>query len=685
MDFTIINRILNLKSFRLNVWIGLFSLLAMIPQAMSANRLLDVQYHAVVDHQLEIEFLFENDIAVPTSDMKANPAKLELHFADSVSDLGKDSILIDKVGVDGLQVEQQGSSLHLTLAMEQVLPYQGRVIGNRYRLTVNDAVQKSDQNQQTTQSFVNSIKNIDFKRSQSGGSELIVEFNNRSIAVDIEQVGAKLEVKFFNTEINDDLLYIVDVNDFDTPIKSFETFRDDLISRVMVDVDGEYEYRYNQEGNTLRLNVDKVVREAAIKKEKTYSGKAFTLNFQNISVRTALQIIADMNQFNLIVSDTVEGDITLRLDQVPWDQALDLILQTKGLGKRIEGNILMVAPAEELAIRESQQLKNKQEVEKLAPLFSEYIQINYAKAINIASLLKNEDSSLLTKRGSVAVDERTNTLLVKDTADTIESVHRLVKIIDVPIRQVEIEARVVTVRDNVAEDLGVRWGFSDQQGRDGTSGSLEGANAIANGRIPSLSDRLNVNLPARNDNAAGIAFHVAKLADGTLLDLELSALEQEDKAEIVASPRLTVSNQQKGYISQGIEIPFVQATSSGATSVTFKPAVLLLEVVPQITPDNRVILDLKITQDSRGETVPTAVGDAVSIDTQRIGTQALVKNGDTIVLGGIYQRNLINNVSKVPILGDIPYLGYLFRNTQEKNERRELLIFVTPKIVTYQL
>ncbi|MBE8167023.1 MAG: type IV pilus secretin PilQ family protein, partial [Shewanella sp.] len=478
---------------------------------------------------------------------------------------------------------------------------------------------------------------------------------------------------------------IVDVKDFDTPINSFETFRDDLTTRILIDVDGDYDYYYNQEGNTLKLNVDKKQIVSVIKEDKTYNGKTFSLNFQNISVRRALQIIANFNNFNLITSDTVEGDITLRLDDVPWDQALEKILQIKGLGKRLDGNILMIAPAEELAIRESQELKNKQEVEELAPTYTEYIQINYAKAAVIAELLKNEDSTLLTKRGSVSIDERTNMLLLKDTVESIENIHRLVKVIDIPIRQVLIEARVVTVRDNIAQDLGIRWGFSDQQGNDGSSGTLIGADKIANGIIPSLDERLNVNLPARNNNAASIAFHVAKLADGTLLDLELSALEQEDKAEVVASPRLLASNQQKSYIEQGVEIPFVQSTSSGATSVTFKKAVLLLEVTPQITPDNRIILDLRITQDSKGETVATAVGNAVSIDTQRIGTQALVKNGDTIVLGGIYQQQIVNNVNKVPILGDIPFLGYLFRNTQQKNERRELLIFVTPKIIEPQL
>lgn len=684
MEFSVIKHFRFTMRKAVNLSLFLMSFMVFAPNAFSANKLLEVKYHAVVDHQLEVEFIFEDDIAVPQVSTQADPAQLSLQFSDSVSETKKSGFNIDKVGVKELTMHQKATSLNIVIGLDKIRPYQARVIGNRYRLTINDAIRQKSTT--VANDYINNVKNIDFKRSQTGGSELIVKLSNRSIAFNVEQVGAKLELKFYNTEINEDHLYIVDVNDFDTPIKSFETFREDLTTRILVDVAGTYGYTYNQDGNTIKLFVDEKAPEIVVQEEKVYKGKEFSLNFQNISVRAVLQIIAEMNSFNLIVSDTVQGDITIRLDDVPWDQALDLIMQTKGLGKRIDGNILMVAPSEELAIRESSELKNKKEVEDLAPLYSEYIQINYAKAEDLAALFKNDDSSLLSKRGTVAVDSRTNTLLVKDTADTIENVARLVKILDIPIKQVLIEARVVTVRDNIAEDLGVRWGFTDQQGRDGTSGTIVGSDQISNGIIPSISDRLNVNLPAPSDiRPASIAFKIADFADGTLLDLELSALEKEDKAEIVASPRLLTSNQTAGYISQGVEIPYVQAASSGATTVTFKPAVLSLKVTPQITPDNRIILDLEITQDSRGENVQTPTGTAVSIDTQRIGTQALVKNGETIVLGGIYQQQVIDNVNKVPLLGDIPFLGYLFRNTQKRNERRELLIFVTPKIVTEEL
>ncbi|GGM89286.1 type IV pilus secretin PilQ [Shewanella xiamenensis] len=663
--------------------IGIALLFGFLPSSFAANRLMDVKYHALVDHQLEVELIFEDAISAPQIDSNASPAELVLTFDDSISGLSKDRLPINQVGVKDLVTSQQDARLTVTLGLSKVKPYQGSVVGNSYRLTINDEVVNS----QTTANspFVNSIKNIDFRRNENGGGDLLVYLNSRSVAANVEQIGAKLEVQLYNTDINNDLLYVMDVQDFSTPVKNFETFKDDLTTRIIVDVSGNYEFNYKQEDNLFRLSINKVERTVATKDIKKYNGKTLSLNFQNISVRTVLQIIADYNNFNLVTSDTVEGDITLRLDDVPWDQALDLILQTKGLDKRIEGNILMVAPSEELAIRESQNLKSKQEVKELAPLYSEYLQINYAKATDIAELLKGTDSSLLSPRGSVAVDERTNTVLVKDTAEIIENIHRLVEVLDIPIRQVLIESRMVTVKDDVSEDLGIRWGVTDQQGDKGTSGSLEGAGDIANGTIPSLDNRLNVNLPAAVTNPTSIAFHVAKLADGTILDLELSALEQENKGEIIASPRITTSNQKSAYIEQGVEIPYVQSTSSGATSVTFKKAVLSLRVTPQITPDNRVILDLEITQDSQGKTVDTPTGPAVAIDTQRIGTQVLVDNGETIVLGGIYQQNLISRVSKVPILGDIPLVGFLFRNSTDKNERQELLIFVTPKIVNEKL
>jgi type IV pilus assembly protein PilQ len=408
------------------------------------------------------------------------------------------------------------------------------------------------------------------------------------------------------------------------------------------------------------------------------------IDFQDIPIRKVLQIIAKQNNFNLVTSDSVEGNITLTLDGVPWDQVLDTVLRIKGLDKRMDGPILMVAPSDELASREARELEVKKKVAELEPLYSEFIQLNYAKAVAFADLLKSEGNSILSARGSVSVDQRTNTLLIKDTATSIESVRNVIENLDVPVKQVKIESRVVTIRDSVQEDLGIRWGLSNADSSSGLSGTLQGAVDIADGVAPAISDRLNVNLPVANATSS-IAYHVAKLSDGTMVDLELSALEQENKAEIIASPNITTANQKLARIEQGTEIPYVQAASSGATTVEFKKAVLSLEVTPQITPDNKIILDLVITQDTPGDTVKTGTGDAVAINTQEIRTQVLVDNGQTVVLGGIYQQQIINVTSKVPLLGDVPYLGYLFQSNSEKNEKKELLIFVTPKILNSSL
>lgn len=641
------------------------------------NRLIDVKYQDQLVHQFVLELTFEAPLSQgPKTRLHAHAAQLILRFDDSVSNLVKNELLIGRMGVESIKAVEKGNALDIIIDLDTIQGYEEKVDGNRYQLIISDEQMVMDSNR----SFINKVEKIDFKRTDSGGGEIDVFFRETHIAANLTQLGAQLELQLYNTDIASDLLYTLDVKDFATPVINLETFKDANMTLFRIKMSGNYRYHSEQEGRLLKIIIDKDLHQGMGNEPKKYSGRTLSLNFQNIAVNKVLQIIADYNNFNLVTTDTVKGDITLHLDDVPWDQALDLILQTKGLDKRIEGNILLVAPSEEIALRESQMLKNKQNIIQLSTLYSEYIQINYAKASDIAALLKNDTSSLLSPRGSVAVDERTNTLLIKDTEDSLDNIHRLVEVLDIPIKQVLIESRVVTVRDNVSEDLGIRWGITDEQGDAGTSGTIAGAEKITNGEVPPIAERLNVNLPANpiGLNPTSIAFHVAKLTDGTILDLELTALEQEDKAEIISSPRLTTSNQKAAYIEQGVEIPYEESTSSGATSVTYKKAVLSLSVTPQITPDNRVILDLAITNDT--PSFDTEGG--LTIDTQRISTQVLVDHGETIVLGGIYQKSMINSSSRVPILGDIPYLGFLFRNSSKSNERRELLIFVTPKIIS---
>lgn len=526
------------------------------------------------------------------------------------------------------------------------------------------------------------VTQIDFTRDADNTGVILVSLSESSTSAQLIESQGKVTVTLANTQLDDDQLVELNVVEFATPVTAIETFQDGENTRIEIRYQGAVLARHTVNDGLLRVEVQPMsqAQQDLLENEAKYTGKPISLDFQDVPVRQVLQIIAQVNNFNLVTTDTVNGNVTISLSGVPWDQALDMILRVRGLDKRLEGNILLIAPTEELMARETQALQSKKQVSDLAPLHTVNISVNYAKAASLASILKSPEGGILSDRGAVTVDERTNTLLIRDTLLSIDQARKMIDALDIPVKQVLIESRMVTVLDNVDEQLGVRWGFSDRQDDNGVSGSLEGADTIASGVVPSIDDRLNVNLPV--SGAAGtIGFQIASLIDGTILDLELSALESENKGEIIASPRITVANQQEAYIEQGTEIPYVQATSSGATSVEFKKAVLSLKVTPHITPDNRIILDLVVTQDTRGETVSTSTGEAVAIDTQEIKTQVLVENGETIVLGGIFQQTSSDGVTKVPVFGDLPLVGALFRNTSVLQEKRELLIFVTPKIV----
>lgn len=669
----------------MSVLIGFVSL-----NAQALPTLIDVRYSSLTENQIELEFIFNEDIAQPATAIANQPASIILTVPEARSAIGLSAIPVNRADVETILVKEVNGKLELISRISQLRPYHSRLEGNKLYLQIGSAADELNTNKQATSSAqLNTIKKLDFRKQDGQEGQFIVHLDNSAIAVDVSQKAEQIEAVFHDTDILDDLIYLMDVTDFDTAVETIDVIPEEGKTRFVVKPKGTYRYSYSQQNNVFTLSVSPI-SAIELEQQRNYDGKPISLNFQDIAVRTVLQIIADNNGFNLVTTDSVTGNITLRLDGVPWDQALDMILKVRGLGKRLDGNILLVAPAEELSIREAQELKAKQEVQELAPLYSQYIQINYAKAADIAELMQNESANMLSERGSVAVDERTNTLLVRDTSMQLESLRNLVNVLDRPVRQVIIESRVVTVRDKVAEELGVRWGvtntFDVGSGNGAISGSLEGLDNVNSGEVPSIGDRMMVDLPASSSNASSIAFQVAKLADGTLLDLELSALETENKGEIIASPRITTANQKEAYIQQGVEIPYEESTSSGATNIEFKKAVLSLRVTPHITPDNRVILDLEITQDSQGETVPTAGGgSAVSIDTQSISTQVLAENGQTVVLGGIYQQEIINIENKVPILGDLPGLGWLFSSSKDENEKREILIFVTPRIVTEEV
>jgi type IV pilus assembly protein PilQ len=692
--FTAIKELWLLNLFLLSIFMLSFSVSAASNDvSINNNELIGISYNTIQSDQIVVVFSFTKNItSLPVVKTSMTPAFVEVTF--DANTYGKDltETLINHAGIKGINLDAKTGKVVALISLEKLAVFDVSLNNDKeFSITFNygESAEIVETLSPAGDDFINSIESIDFRLNGDNEGQILVYLKDSMLAADVNDKLGKLNVEFHNTEIIDDLLYKLDVTDFGTLVTSIETFKEGRNARLVIDVESGFIFTQKQEENLFILTVKKKPEKAPTYLGDTddFTGRSISLSFQDIPVRTVLQIIADYNEFNLIISDTVTGNITLRLDGVPWDQALSIILKVKGLDKRMQGNILMVAPSDELAAREAQTLQAKQQVEELATLYSEYLQINYAKASEFSELIKNEDTSILSARGSVSVDERTNTLLIRDTAKSIEDIKRMITILDVPVRQVVIEARMVTVKDNMNEELGIRWGVTNTDGEFATSGSIEGASSANGtrgvttpgvGQVPTIGDGLNVNLPVAN--AAGtIAFQVARLANGTILDLELSALEKENKGEVIASPRITTANQKEAYIEQGVEIPYQEAASSGATATQFKKAVLSLTVTPHITPDDKIILDLVVTQDTISDITS---GLAPAIDTQRIGTQVLVNNGETIVLGGIYQQAIISTVSKIPILGDIPYLGWLFRNSSQLNEKKELLIFVTPRIVT---
>lgn len=687
----------------LSVKLAALALLGISASSHAAVKLQQVKVNPLLTEQLVIELDFDGAVSQYTDRLKYQPNQLLLHVPQSQSALQMSQVPVERHGVEQLVVQPSGDGLDISVDLKRLMPYQIQQDGDRLLVTLGQApvaaqaaavVVPQSQVAATTAvskpaqphaaplaqgGMINQIKSLDFRRGKSGQGQLLVELGNSSAAVDVTRRGSHVVAKFHATGVADDLIALMDVNDFSTPVSKIDVSRGDRSVTLDMAVNGGFDYRYDQADNLFIIEVNKKA-ESKAGAAKSYQGKPISLNFQDVPVRTVLQLIADFNHFNLVVTDSVTGNITLRLDGVPWEQALDTVLKVKGLDKRLDNNILLVAPASELAAQEKQTLESSQQVAELSPLQTEYIQINYAKAVDVAKLLSGNETRLLSSRGAVSVDERTNMLLIKDTADVIDHVKKMIAVLDIPVKQVVIEARMVTIDDGVEQDLGVRWGVTKANNDGGVSGSIEGNDSAQSGTVGEVDDRLNVNLPVANA-AGSIAFQVAKLADGLLLDLELSALEQENKAEIIASPRVTTANQKEAVIEQGTEFPSNTSTSSGATSIEWKKAVLSLKVTPQITPDNKVILDLTVTQDTLGDQVQTGTGTGTAVNTQQISTQVLVDNGETLVLGGIYQQTIKKDVTKVPVLGDIPGVGVLFRNTSESNKKRELLIFVTPKIV----
>jgi type IV pilus assembly protein PilQ len=545
------------------------------------------------------------------------------------------------------------------------------------------------------------IGDIDFRRGDKGEGRVIVTLSNSHIPVDVQEQGGNVVATFKGAALPDRLARRLDVLDFATPVKYVDTFHDGNNTKLVItpSAGADFEQVAYQAGDVFTLELQPLTQdqiEAKKRAEPIYTGQRISLSFQNVDVRALLQIIADVAGTNMVVSDSVQGSLAMRLQNVPWDQALDIILRTKGLGMRREGNVMLVAPLSELAARDKAEAEANKSQVALAPLHSEIMQVNYAKAADIAALLKSGDNSIMSDRGKVTVDERTNTLLVLDTRDKLGEIRALIQRLDVPVQQVLIESRIVVAKDNADSAIGARFGLTAfNQANNGnlatTSGTTtSGTNTMNSGYVSSSGSSVtlpngdyNVNLPAAPAAGTAASMATAILGKNFLVDLELSALQSEGTGEVISSPRVITANAKQATIKQGVEIPYQQGTSSGATSVTFKDAVLELDVTPQITPDKRVIMDLTVRDDSVGSIVPSGNGGSIpSIDTREVKTQVLVDNGQTVVLGGIYQRTVNETITKVPLLGDIPVLGHLFKNVSHQNDKTELLIFITPKLLS---
>ena len=688
--------------------------------AQEGNRLQDIQVQSLSGQRIELKLIMTEAAPEPLAFTIENPARIALDLPDTSLGLSQRRRDVNQGPLDTILTAEANGRTRVVLNLDLMVPYETRRQGNTVIVTLGDGddydagstqFASTPSSTSSTPSYAapggRAITNVDFRRTRDGGGRVIVNLTDPGTPVDIRQEGARVVAIFKDTSLPPELMRRLDVMDFATPVSTVDTLRTNLDTRIVISAEGKYDQLAYQSDNEFSIEInpvsDEIEEASSIYSEtKEYEGQRLTLNFQDIETRAVLQLLAETSGRNIVVSDTVQGNVTLRLRNVPWDQALDIVMTTKGLDMRQNGNVIIVAPAEEIAARETADLEARNAISELEPMYSEFLQVNYAKAADLATLISADSggNTMLSDRGSIAVDDRTNTLLVQDTATRLEDIRRMVRALDVPIKQVLIESRIVVVNDDFSRDLGVRLGVTAyrENAPDGAaviSGTGSGTDTMINSivdnlgttglitpvELPILGDRYNVNVPV-SENAAG-RFSLAVLDSDYLVDLELTALEAEGRGEIVSTPRVITANQKEARIEQGVEIPYQQSASSGATTVQFKKAVLSLEVTPQITPDNNIIMDLRVHKDNVGEIISTGGlgGTVPSIDTRAVETQVLVEDGQTVVLGGIYETERRETITKVPFLGDIPAVGALFRNKQVKNDKSELLIFVTPRIL----
>ena len=697
---------MNLQKNKLGLFVMLATVAGVVLPAEAATKLENVKVNDQYASQTKIELQFDGPIGSYQDRLQYQPEQLIINLSDAESALLKDSLDVNVRGINKMDVTQNGDGLDVVFGLDSLVPYEVSqqnnslyvTIGNDPRVTAaRNGVTNSDivktNADRSVAGGINRINGLSFKKNSAGDGLVVVNLDNKSAALDLQNKGTHLIAKFHGTNVAPDLLAVMDVADYATQVKSIDVSQTaDGAVLDMTMYNSEYDAKYDQSGETVVINIAK--KKPVIKLDNTqkYSGKLISLSFQDVPVRSALKVLAQEVNLNLVMNDSVGGNITINFDSVPWDQALDTILRVKGLDKRVEGTILLIGSQDELAKYEQKQLEEQEKKTAKEPLVTEFIQVNYAKAADFVKLISTKDSelsiaasnansmyggsngaesadSLLSARGTVTVDERTNTLIIKDTEASIANIKRLVETLDTPVQQVVIEARIVSIDESAETALGINWQM------DTNNGTLD------SGR-PNNSEKWYAGHGTQTDVPSdGGTFSLGRITKNFAINLALKALETEKRTDIISSPRITTTNQKEAYIEQGYEIPSITSASSGATTIEWKKAVLSLKVTPQITPDDSVFLDLKITQDDKGDEVKSFGTSSLSIETRELETQVLVGNGETLVLGGIFQQSVSRTVKKVPLLGDIPVLGWLFKSVDNTNSKREVLVFITPHIL----
>lgn len=676
-----------------------------------AASLNNVSFSALPGDRARITLMLSEPLAAePLSFTINSPARLAIDLPGTTLNLADRSQQIGIGMADSFNAVEAAGRTRVVINLARSVSYDMAVEGSNVILTLGaDASRMVSTAGDTGGQASGRLENIDFRRGENGEGRVIVDLSDPAIPVDMGFRGGRIVVNFTDAQLPAELNRRLDVIDFATPVKEIDTVaNDNNVTMTISTVTDNYDHLAYQTEDKYIIEFKPLAKEEEIsaRDKFNFTGERLSLNFQDIEVRAVLQLIADFTDLNMVTSDSVGGNVTLRLKNVPWDQALDIILKSRGLAMRQSGNVIMVAPTEEIAARERLELEAERQVQQLAPLRTEFVKVNYASASDLIRLIQAEENNLLSERGNVAIDERTNTLIVQDVTSSLASIRALIEELDVPVRQVLIESRIVNADERFAKDVGVRFGYSKNTkqgvtqdkitrqaigssgnpliaiggGRQGTTNFTQ-STSFNTGTGAGGSENLIVDLPAKALSASALSFAVGKVGS-YLLQLQLSALIAEGRGEEIASPRVITANQNEATIESGLEIPFQRATSSGATSVEFKEAVLSLKVTPQITPDDRIIMDLEVNQDSIN---PLRVLGVPAINTRSVTTQVLVDNGETVVLGGVYNARDTRSVDKTPFFGDLPYLGFLFKRTDVDSTKSELLIFITPKIIKEEL